>query len=337
MAEKFTMNTAKRGDSELTTAISVSGSSEDEQRDEELAVQNSEGGGRIDEVRGKRCKRHRNQRILIGLCLAAVILFVIVDSTTTKYCKSAIDSLLQWVEENPTSGIIAFTLFVFVATIAFIPGAILTIGAGFVFERAWGELGIGILVGTVTVFVGASVGAIVSFLIGRYLLRDCVDRLAHRYSIFEALDSVMKQKGFRIMALLRLSPIIPFNAINYISGVTSISLLAYSLANIAILPGTVLFVFVGASAGCITNNMGSGATVTIISFVLGAVFAVFAIFLTSFYARRELNRIVASRETQAEDDAFRERQGGDAEQALTDRDYASHQEGSPSDDQVLSA
>lgn len=303
-----TIKQTRRGESELTTSTDLAYASEDE-RDEESAVpqqiephQNNEEVETITEESlqaKRRQRRHCHQRILIGICLAAVIVFVIIDTTTTKYLKTAIDSLLKWVEENPAAGIIAFTLFVFVATIAFIPGAILTIGAGYVFERSFG-LGPGVLVGSITIFVGASAGAILSFLIGRYLLRDCVNRLAHRYSTFEALDAVMKQKGFRIMALLRLSPIIPFNAINYISGITSISLLSYSMANIAIIPGTILFVFVGASTSCISNNMGNGATVTIVSFVIGAVFALIAIVLTSVYARRELNQIIASRQSEEE-------------------------------------
>jgi len=304
----FSLAKTQRGESELASTLSLY-SSEGE-GDEESVSQHFEASHDGEEVESgsdeaaKNMKRHRNLRIMIGVCLAAILIFVIVDSCTTRYCKTAIENLLQWVEENPAAGIVAFTLFVFVATVAFVPGAILTVGAGFVFERAWG-LATGMLVGTITVVVGASTGAIVSFLIGRYLLRDCVDRLAHRYSIFEALDAVMKEKGFRIMALLRLSPIIPFNVINYISGVTSISLLSYSLANIAIIPGTILFVFVGASAGCISNNMGNGAAVTIASFVVGAVFAVLAIFLTSCYARRELNRIIASR-SEVENDAVRD-------------------------------
>lgn len=303
------LSKSKRGESELTaTTAATSDSSCGDEKDEESVPQQVQGEHEEEEAESqheeeaRRRLRHRNRRILIGLCLLAIIVFVIVDSTTSMYCKSFITSLLQWVEENPAAGIVAFTLFLFVATVAFIPGAILTIGAGFVFERAWG-LEVALLVGTLTVFVGASAGAILSFLIGRYLLRDCVDHLAHRYSIFEALDSVMKENGFRIMALLRLSPIIPFNAINYISGVTSISLLSYSLANIAIIPGTVLFVFVGASTGCITNDMGNGATATIAAFVVGAVFAVSAIFLTSYYARRELNRVIASREAQEDVDS----------------------------------
>lgn len=292
---------ARRTESEVTEApIRFSSEFERDEGTEITQLHNTseeEDDVVTEEEQNSHQQRHRNRRILIGLCLAAIIIFVITDSTTTGYIKRAVDSLLKWVEENPVAGILAFTLFVFVATVAFIPGAIITLGAGYVFERAFG-LGLGVLVGSITVFVGASIGAIVSFLIGRYLLRDCVDRLAHRYTMFEALDAVMKTKGFRIMALLRLSPIIPFNAINYISGITSISLLSYSLANIAVIPGTVLFVFVGSSTACIANNMGSGATVTIVAFVVGAVFAVFAIFLTSFYARRELNKIIASRESE---------------------------------------
>lgn len=299
----------RRGESELTTSTTVLYTSEDEGDEESVLPQHVNLHDDNDEeahneelhVEQAKRRRHRNQRILVGVCLAAIIIFVIIDSSTTKYIKTAIDHLMKWVEGNPAAGIIAFTLIIFVATVAFIPGAILTIGAGYVFERAWG-LGPGVLVGSITVFVGASTGAIVSFLIGRYLLRGCVDRLAHRYSFFEALDAVMKTKGFRIMALLRLSPIIPFNAINYISGITSISLLSYSLANIAIIPGTVLFVFVGASTACIANNMGNGTTVTIVAFVIGAVFALIAIFLTSLYARRELNKIIASRQEGEVDD-----------------------------------
>jgi pheromone shutdown protein TraB len=62
----------------------------------------------------RKCRRRR--KLLIGICLAAVILFVIVDSCTSKYLKIAIEKLLKWVEENPVAGIVAFTLFVFVAT-----------------------------------------------------------------------------------------------------------------------------------------------------------------------------------------------------------------------------
>lgn len=100
------------------------------------------------------------------------------------------------------------------------------------------------------------------------------------------------------MTLLRLSPIIPFNAVNYIAGVTSISFVKYCIALFAILPGTILYVFLGASAGSLADSASSGgnATVTIVVVVVGAVLGIFAIVLTSIYARRELNRVIAARE-----------------------------------------
>ena len=63
----------------------------------------------------------------------------------------------------------------------------MSIGAGFVFERVYG-FGLGLFVGTITTMIGTSAGAVLSFLIGRYLLRDCMKHLAERYSMFEALD-----------------------------------------------------------------------------------------------------------------------------------------------------
>lgn len=104
------------------------------------------------------------------------------------------------------------------------------------------------------------------------------------------------------MTLLRLSPIIPFNAVNYIAGVTSISFFNYCVSFFAILPGTILYVFLGASAGSLAESANSdeNSVVTIVVVVVGAVFGIFAIVLTSIYAKRELNKVLAEREeTQA--------------------------------------
>jgi uncharacterized membrane protein YdjX (TVP38/TMEM64 family) len=189
------------------------------------------------------------------------------------------------------------SLVYFVATVLFIPASILTLGAGFVFAAAFG-LGGGIILGTISVFVGASLGAIASFLLGRYLLRDFVQKLTKKYTIFEALDAALEQNGFKIFLLLRLSPIIPFNVINYIGGVSAVSFRDYALALFGILPGTILYIFLGASAGSLTDSSSSGDsfTVTIIVVVVGAVFGITAIWLSARFARKELNRIAQERQ-----------------------------------------
>merc|ERR1712232_1237478 len=160
--------------------------------------------------------------------------------------------------------------------------------------------------------------------------------LAKKYTIFEALDAALEEKGFRIMTLLRLSPIIPFNAINYIAGVTAISLRDYVLAMFAILPGSILYVFLGASAGSLTDSASSGdnVTITIIVVVVGVVFGVAAIVATSYYAKKELNRVVTSRQaTSGEDleDQFNDKRVEDLEKQ-NDDDVSNEQNDTSKDD-----
>jgi len=254
------------------------------------------------------------KKMILGLLLLGFIIFVIVDSLTNKYARDTILQFLEWIEENPTLGVVAFIGVYFICTICFIPGSILTLGAGFVFSASTSSLWTGVLLGTIAVFIGASLGAIASFLLGRYLFRDgFVARLTQKYTVFEAIDNALAEKGFRIMVLLRLSPIIPFNVLNYVSGITAIKLFHYCIACFAMLPGTILYVFLGASAGSLSEIGGKDAdvdlddeyieqlekedkTVTIVVIVVGVIFGVLAIALTSYYAKQELNKVIEKKE-----------------------------------------
>lgn len=238
-------------------------------------------------------------KYIIALLFVGFIIYLIIDSITTGHIRSGVTKFLEWIEDNPVAGLFVFMVVYFISTVLCVPGSILTLGSGFVFGNAFG-LGLGVALATLAVFVGATSGATVCFLLGRYILRDWVEKLTKKYVIFEALDAAFDEKGFRIMTLLRLSPLIPFNVINYIAGVTSLSLRDYSFANFAILPGTALYCFLGASAGSLTDSASSGGdpTVTIIVVVVGIIFGVLAVGVTSYYAKKELNRIVAAREAE---------------------------------------
>jgi uncharacterized membrane protein YdjX (TVP38/TMEM64 family) len=102
----------------------------------------------------------------------------------------------------------------------------------------------GIIIGTVSVFVGASIGATIAFLISRTLLRETIVRWSQKSIKFQAIDRVLAQRGFSFTFLLRLSPVIPFNAFNYFMGISSVSLKDYVLANFGLLPVRVPGVFV---------------------------------------------------------------------------------------------
>jgi len=239
-----------------------------------------------------------HKKAAIGLALIVLIVLVIIDSTTTQYLPTALESFLGWVGDNPTAGFFGVIIVYFIAAVLFIPGSILTLGSGFIFANALG-LGWGVVVGSAAVFIGASAGACASFLLAKYILREWTQKLTGKYPVFEALDVALEENGFRIMCLLRLSPLIPFNALNYIAGVTAITFFNYVIACIGMLPATMLYVFLGASAGSITDSFTSGSdpTLTIIIVVISFIFGVGAVALTSYYAKQKLNTILEERQS----------------------------------------
>lgn len=184
------------------------------------------------------------------------------------------------------------------ATVLFVPGSILTVGTGYAFGAAFGTF-MGVILASTAVFFGAFIGSVASFLLGRYLFRDCVVRLAASYPIFQAVDRALQGNGLKIMILLRLSPLIPYNALDYMSGITSISLWAYSLALFAILPGVLMFTFIGATASSLidgTKEASENRAVRTFSIVFGVTFAILGVSVASYYSKLELDKV--SRNTQ---------------------------------------
>ncbi|KAL9178289.1 hypothetical protein ACHAXT_001717 [Thalassiosira profunda] len=236
-------------------------------------------------------------KILLGAILLSVLIFVIVDSFTARRIANGFQNFLDWIGENLVAGFFAFMGVYFVATVCFMPGMVLTVGGGVVFGGAAG-LGPGVVLATTAVFVGGSAGAVVGFLLGRYLMREWVEqKLMPKYPVIKALDAAFQKRGFRIMLLMRLAPILPsYNIINYIAGVTSMSLWWYTLALVGILPGTLLYTYIGASAGSLASAETSGMWTGAI--VVGVLFGIIAVIAVSYYAKKEFEKIVAEQEEQ---------------------------------------
>ena len=111
--------------------------------------------------------------------------------------------------------------------------------------------------------------------------------------MIEAVDEALQNNGLKIFFLLRLSPVVPFNVLNYIAGVTGVSTKDYCLALSGIFPGTILYCFIGASAGGLVEaEKGVSRPVTIASIVVGLVVAFIAVFVASYYAKKEFNKII---------------------------------------------
>ena len=148
--------------------------------------------------------------------------------------------VLQWIDGLGTVGTIAFIVIYIIATVAFLPGSILTLGAGVVF---------GVIQGSIYVFIGATLGATLAFLVGRYIARDWVAKKIAGNAKFKAIDEAVGREGLKIVLLTRLSPIFPFNLLNYAFGITGVTLRDYFLGCVGMIPGTVMYVYLGSLAG----------------------------------------------------------------------------------------
>jgi uncharacterized membrane protein YdjX (TVP38/TMEM64 family) len=125
---------------------------------------------------------------------------------------------LSWVQGLGPIAPIGFILIYNLATVLFVPGLILTLGGGVLF---------GLGFGTVYVFIAATLGATIAFGIGRNFARSWVTEKMVGYPKFEAIDTAVAKNGFKIVLLTRLSPLFPFNVLNYAFGITQVSLKDY--------------------------------------------------------------------------------------------------------------
>ena len=162
-------------------------------------------------------------------------------------------SFSDWVGEMGAAGIFIFIVVYALATVLMAPGSILTIGAGFAF---------GLWKGFLAVSAGATLGASLAFLVARFIAREKIEAIAQRNEKFRNLDRAIGEQGAKLIFLLRLSPVIPFNLSNYFYGLTGVRFWPYVLASwIGMMPGTFLYVYIGTAGKAAVAAAAGGEAV----------------------------------------------------------------------------
>jgi uncharacterized membrane protein YdjX (TVP38/TMEM64 family) len=216
--------------------------------------------------------------VLLGL--VATVLFILPWS-------SGLDEWLEAIPDMGAWGPLLYGVIYVLAVVLFVPGSVLTMGAGFAF---------GLVVGVITVSLASTIGAAAAFLVGRTLGRAWIQAKVNTNPKFRALDEAIKQQGFRIVFLLRLSPAFPFNLLNYSLGLTSVSFRDYVLASwIGMFPGAVLYIYLGTTLKNLADLSTGKATTGAAGWLfLGAGLVATAVvtIIISGLARKALNEVV---------------------------------------------
>lgn len=170
------------------------------------------------------------------LILLAIMAAILLGRELGGYVPLFADRVAELGPWGPVVFIAGYAL----ATVALVPGSILTLVAGAIF---------GLTAGTLYVFIAAVLGSTAAFLIARYAARPLVERRIAGSRRVDAIDRAIGEGGWRVVGLLRLSPILPYNALNYTLGLTRVRLRDYLIASVGMLPGTFLYVYSGKVAG----------------------------------------------------------------------------------------
>jgi uncharacterized membrane protein YdjX (TVP38/TMEM64 family) len=199
------------------------------------------------EERLQRVPKGRWKRLLpIAVAAGAILGLLVVGRLGGAY----LPVFASWVADQGVWGPVAFIAGYALATVALVPGSLLTLAAGAVF---------GLAAGVVYVFAGAVLGATLAFLVARYAARTAVERRISGDPRFERIDAAIARSGRKIVFLLRLSPVVPFNLLNYALGLTRVRLRDYVIASLGMLPGTFLYVYTGRVAGDVAALAGGAA------------------------------------------------------------------------------
>jgi uncharacterized membrane protein YdjX (TVP38/TMEM64 family) len=187
---------------------------------------------------------------LIALLVSVIALFLAMRFLPVQQW---LRNFNDWVSQIGVAGVFIFIGAYALATVLLAPGSILTIGAGFAF---------GLWKGFLAVSAGATLGASLAFLIGRFIARDKVEAIARRNETFREIDNAIGEEGAKLIFLLRLSPVIPFNLSNYFYGLTAVRFWPYALASwIGMMPGTFLYVYIGTAGRAAVVTAAGGEAI----------------------------------------------------------------------------
>ncbi len=181
----------------------------------------------------------------------AIVLLVLVAVGVVFAARSGVNvreqtlRFVEWLQAQGDVGLVWLGLSYTPASLLFFPAALLTLGGGFAF---------GVAKTVVAVSLGSTLGATSAFFAGRTFLRQFIEHKITNDARFRAIDQAVADQGFKIVMLTRLSPVLPFNLLNYAFGLTRVRTRDFILASwIGMFPGTLLYVSIGSAAKSLSD------------------------------------------------------------------------------------
>ncbi|KAM0954209.1 putative SNARE associated golgi family protein [Dioscorea sansibarensis] len=221
--------------------------------------------------------------------LMLVLLAAIVAAFVILPVEQILKDFLVWVKQNLGPwGPLALAIAYIPLTVLAVPASILTLGGGYLF---------GLPLGFIADSIGATIGATAAFLLGRTIGRPYVISKLKDYPKFQAVAIAIQRSGFKIVFLLRLVPLLPFNMLNYLLSVTPVSVGEYMMGSwLGMMPITLALVYVGTTLkdlADVTHGWSEVSTSRIVLIILGFVISVILMVCVTKVAKASLEKALA--------------------------------------------
>jgi len=177
---------------------------------------------------------------------------------------------------NTGIGIFSFVCIYILIVLLILPASWFSLLSGFLY---------GSYLGTIIVFISASIGASVSFLVSKSFFAKKLKNLFRRYPKLSVMEKVVEKGGLKLIFLARLSPIFPFSILNYFCGLNNVKFRDFALSLLGIIPGTFLYCSIGSLAKSLQDLKNAPITNNLYMTIIGVVSTFFLVYLLAKYSR----------------------------------------------------
>uniref|UniRef100_A0A1D1Z7Q6 TVP38/TMEM64 family membrane protein slr0305 n=1 Tax=Anthurium amnicola TaxID=1678845 RepID=A0A1D1Z7Q6_9ARAE len=226
---------------------------------------------------------------VLRISLLLLLLAAIATALITLPVEKILKDFLVWINENLGPwGPLVLAISYIPLTVLAVPASILTLGGGYLF---------GLPVGFVADSIGATIGATAAFLLGRTIGRPYVISKLKDYPKFQAVAIAIQRSGFKIVLLLRLVPLLPFNMLNYLLSVTPVGLGEYMIASwLGMIPITLALVYVGTTLkdlADVTHGWSDFSTTRWVVIIAGLLVSAVLMVVVTKVAKASLDKALA--------------------------------------------
>jgi len=222
--------------------------------------------------------------VMIIIIVLIILTFIYFDDLKVEFLK-----FVDYFKSNILIGTIIIIFIKVIGTILYVPGVLLAIGVGYAYHQIFEKYYISIPISTIVYFIGSCIGCTFAFFIGRYVFGSLLRPNLIKLRYFKALDLAIGKNGKKINFLLRTTPIIPYNIMNYFLGLTKTKYLNYIFGLLGFLPLLILYSFIGCTLKDLTNLKPESQTLQIVILISSIVFSIICIIIITKLAKKELD------------------------------------------------